>query len=1007
MRTHSRVLSLVAGFSLLAFAPAPLALTPSARAQCGVWDGALASPVGVDADVRALTTWDPDGLGPEPLRIVAAGRFTQAGANAVGGVASWDGLQWRPFGAGFADGLVPGVDPAITTWDPDGPGPQLPQVVVGGRFTTASGVPVNGIARWSGSAWLPFASGMAQGVGDTEVRALTTWDPDGPGPLNARLVAGGSFATAGGVTVNNVAVWDGAAWQPLASGMNGAVLALTTWDPDGTGPLFPQIVAGGTFTTAGGTAANRVARWDGSAWRALGTSGGGVSIIAGTASVRAMQTWDPDGPGPLPPDLIVGGVFDRAGTVNASRVARWNGTAWQALGAGLSASVEDLTTWDSDGPGPLGLDLIAAGTFAGTVDGQPRGVARWTGTAWQPIRASLFETSPLGYAVATWDPDGAGPLAPDLVVGGEFVTFGGNWANNVSRLRGIVWEGLGAPTFGEVSIPPSLLALGEWDPDGSGPAGAGLIAAGTFRRIGATAFNHIARWDGAAWQTLGTGIPTGRGGQNPRVEDITTWDADGPGPQAAQLVAVGLFTAAGTATTANGTARWDGTTWRAFGAGVSGGTLPSPLAVQTWDPDGPGPLLDQVVIGGTFTTAGTATANSIARWDGSGWRALAGGMTRASATPTVAALTTWDFDGAAGPLSAEVVAAGLFDAAGGVPAINIARWDGTQWRAMGSGLGGGAGGGQVSVLAHWDPDGPGPAPVQLIAGGTFLASGSTPVSCIARWDGAQWQALGSGITPLPGGGVTTLFTKVPSEFGPPQTQLIVAGEFTAAGGVAAQRVASWDGTTWRAFTSGRAGVVGDALQWDPDGAGPAAPQQLFADNVAGWGSRMAVWDTRPPEIVLQPASVAIEDGGDATLLLAVRNTASPVFRWRRNGVALQDGTTQSGSVLAGVATPALIISNAHPQDAGTYECAIISPCGRLASAPALVTITPAPGPCNYDFNQDENTDLIDAQQMAQVFVGLLVRQPGWLDGDLDGDENADLRDAQLLASFIVTGECGV
>jgi ELWxxDGT repeat protein len=63
--------------------------------------------------------------------------------------------------------------------------------------------------------------------------------------------------------------------------------------------------------------------------------------------------------------------------------------------------------------------------------------------------------------------------------------------------------------------------------------------------------------------------------------------------------------------------------------------------------------------------------------------------------------------------------------------------------------------------------------------------------------------------------------------------------------------------------------------------------------------------------------------------------------------------------------------------------------------------------CDYDFNRDENVDLLDAQQMAQVFVGLITPQAGWLDGDLNGDENADLTDAQLLAAFVVTGVCGV
>ncbi len=71
---------------------------------------------------------------------------------------------------------------------------------------------------------------------------------------------------------------------------------------------------------------------------------------------------------------------------------------------------------------------------------------------------------------------------------------------------------------------------------------------------------------------------------------------------------------------------------------------------------------------------------------------------------------------------------------------------------------------------------------------------------------------------------------------------------------------------------------------------------------------------------------------------------------------------------------------------------------------ASCTTTPT---CDYDFNQDENIDLTDAQQMAQVFVGLITPEATWLSGDLNGDENADLTDAQLLAAYVVTGTCGV
>src|SRR5438552_2288239 len=78
----------------------------------------------------------------------------------------------------------------------------------------------------------------------------------------------------------------------------------------------PVLCAGGTFTTAGGTPASRVAKWNGTAWSALGN---GVN-----STVNALCVFD-DGSGPA---LIVGGAFSTAGTGPANGVAKWNGTSW-------------------------------------------------------------------------------------------------------------------------------------------------------------------------------------------------------------------------------------------------------------------------------------------------------------------------------------------------------------------------------------------------------------------------------------------------------------------------------------------------------------------------------------------------------------------------------------------------------------------------------------------------------------------------------------------------------
>ena len=69
--------------------------------------------------------------------------------------------------------------------------------------------------------------------------------------------------------------------------------------------------------------------------------------------VWALTVFD-DGSGPA---LIVAGNFLNAGSVAASRIAKWDGSSWTALGAGLDGFVFALVVFD-DGNGPA---LIAGG----------------------------------------------------------------------------------------------------------------------------------------------------------------------------------------------------------------------------------------------------------------------------------------------------------------------------------------------------------------------------------------------------------------------------------------------------------------------------------------------------------------------------------------------------------------------------------------------------------------------------------------------------------------------
>jgi hypothetical protein len=116
--------------------------------------------------------------------------------------------------------------------------------------------------------------------------------------------------SAGGVAANRIARWNGSAWSALGSGMNEGVEVLVVHD-DGSGPA---LYAGGNFTNAGGVAASRIAKWNGSSWTAVGS---GMNEL-----VRGFATYD----GGSGPELFAGGSFSSAGGLTVNCITQWNGS---------------------------------------------------------------------------------------------------------------------------------------------------------------------------------------------------------------------------------------------------------------------------------------------------------------------------------------------------------------------------------------------------------------------------------------------------------------------------------------------------------------------------------------------------------------------------------------------------------------------------------------------------------------------------------------------------------
>ncbi len=185
-----------------------------------VWEN-LSALGGMNGDVYALKEFNGS--------LYAGGTFTSAGGSATGGLARWTGTSWAQVG-GYFNGWVF----ALEVYDGS--------LIIGGQFP---GLPEGtNIARYDGANYYNLGTG---GINSAGVRALKV--------NGNRLYAGGAFTSAGGVTVNNLAWWDGAAWHDASGGANNVVWAL--------GSLFNEVHVGGEFgaVEAGATFSPRWARY--------------------------------------------------------------------------------------------------------------------------------------------------------------------------------------------------------------------------------------------------------------------------------------------------------------------------------------------------------------------------------------------------------------------------------------------------------------------------------------------------------------------------------------------------------------------------------------------------------------------------------------------------------------------------------------------------------------------------------------------------------------------------
>ncbi len=356
--------------------------------------------------------------------------------------------------------------------------------------------------HWDASIGQPGLAGLG-GYGQT----LAVVDL-GDGPA---LYVGGNFITAGGVTVNRIAKWDGKNWSALGTGVNAEILSIVEFD-DGSGPA---LYAGGVFSMAGGVEVNNIAKWDGEQWHPLGSGANHV--------VRDLCVFD-DGSGPA---LYAGGQFSMIGGIAAQRIAKWDGNAWSPLGSGITGFAYDLHAY--------GDSLYVAGALSGAGGIASPGLVRWNGNQW--IAGGLEQNSG-PYAMGVLHENGSSTL----FAGGSSVWLNGEFARS-ARYNGNQWQ-LNADEM-TMDAYPSDFAIFN---DGTGPA---MYCVGEGHFNGRGVIEHVARWAGTQWESLGLSV---LGEQTPRLYGVVAFD-DGNGPA---LFVTGRFNMVSDGSTAHRIAAWRG-----------------------------------------------------------------------------------------------------------------------------------------------------------------------------------------------------------------------------------------------------------------------------------------------------------------------------------------------------------------------------------------------------------------------------------------------------------------
>lgn len=546
----------------------------------------------------------------------------------------WDGRRWNSLGVSDDTIIVEGLTLRIER--------DRPILIAGGLLHAVADnfMPLSN-PNLHGDHVIRRANGEWEIVGNAfhgTIRDLVSHE--------GALYAAGSFDIVGSDAIRRLARWDGSRWSEVAGGVDGSISAMAV---DANGALY----ASGDLTRVGNLDGSLTcARWDGIRWTAIESGDVESNIEEMIASGMTMyarareRVYRLDGTRWIRFDEQLDSIYQisrflgvdsiggvhigarRRSPVNSPFVLlRLSGNTWTELPHRFDTYPNALAFGRSG-------SFAAAGGFTIVNDSliAPR-VAMWDGSAWQALVAEgrydglVGDISAIEHGSDGWLYVGGSELRAPHLAGTHGIL---RWS------EGTGWEEVGGGVNGTVA---EILR----DTNGH------IYVGGCFDRAGNVDARNLARWNGFGWHPVGDGPDL-------CLSDFTFGRN--------RIYAVSGRTLL----------RWAGARWEHL-AEVTGGGLYTVAASD----DG------SVYVGGQFGWAGGLEVNNVAQWKEGRWHSLDGGMRmRDPVYPDFSiprlAVHVLETDGP------YLYAGGMFDSAGSGLAYNIARWNGSGWQGLDSGL---------------------------------------------------------------------------------------------------------------------------------------------------------------------------------------------------------------------------------------------------------------------------------------------------------------------------------